>query len=175
MNADEAIQRVTECAKINPSQRVNLDKDAALTLVAEIERLRQLTEALASPEKLSLEWEQGKSPVLKIKHWAASILAESFWQSFKEEGGQNFVILELNIPPDAMKLLVTIKRADGLTPEEMYGKARAETHRLRDENATFRDELLRVQAVVGDTDFRLINDVLGIENLEEDDDSRQSD
>ncbi len=46
-------------------------------------------------------------------------MAESFWKSFKEEGGTNFVILECNAP-EGIKLIVTLKRADGKTPEEVY-------------------------------------------------------
>ncbi len=130
MTVDEAIAIVA--SKANGRTRYDGQRDFLdEVLVSEIERLRKLVEALTEPEKLTLEFQQGKSPLITVKHWAASIMAESFWKSFKEEGGNNFVILEFNLPSEAMKLLVTIKRADGLTPEEMYGKARAELDRLR--------------------------------------------
>ena len=134
------------------------EQERIAELEAEVESLKK---ALANPSKLILDYEEGKSALCTIKHWAASLLASSLMESFKSEGGTNFVILEFHTK-DGERLFVTIKKADGKTPEEMYAVARAE----RD---SYRDELLRIQAVVGEEDYCLINDCLGIPNIEDDD------
>lgn len=95
---------------------------------------KELEGRLTEPESVTIERAKNSELVATCKHWAVRLMATSFVETLRELGGENFVTMECG--PDEKygeRMVVTIRRKSGKTPEELWVAAKNEVERLRAE------------------------------------------
>jgi hypothetical protein len=89
-------------------------------LQAENGRLRGLLSG--DPELLRAEFTREGSEI-DIQHWAVRLIAASLWHTFEEEGGPNFISMEVMGLSDKGPIEVTIRPKWGKkTPTDVFAE-----------------------------------------------------
>jgi hypothetical protein len=100
--------------------------------IAEREIVR-LVKLLAEPDSVKIEAAKNSDMFATIKHWGAKVIALSLAETIKEMNAENFVTMTFGAPDDGVGIIVTVRRATGKTPEEMWWEV---TEQLAQANRT---------------------------------------
>lgn len=86
-------------------------------LQLENKRLQDTVKSTATPQMI-IDKMDGN---VELRHEMFCVFAEAFAAQLREMNAENFVTAGINGHPDG-DLIITIKRATGITPEEKYGQ-----------------------------------------------------
>lgn len=102
-------------------QQLQEERDA---LLEENQRLAQI---INEPELVEFSMKRGEAAMFEYEHWAVRLLAASFAESLRN--AENFIVMECSTK-EGEKLFVTIQRANGKTPAELYSRIKQENRIL---------------------------------------------
>ena len=99
-------------------------------LADEVDRLRGLLSGPPKVTKFTYTPEDGVE--VEIEHWAVKQLAASLWDTFDEDGGINFVVMDVH-GHERGTMEVTLRKVRGCekTPAGLIAELRAEVERLK--------------------------------------------
>lgn len=70
---------------------------------------------------------------INLAHWSVKVLAIVYRDYLEQEGGENYVEMQLTDPRDRVPFTVTLRRNDGETPSQKANRLQRERDRLRTE------------------------------------------
>jgi hypothetical protein len=114
----ERLQEIKEFITSHGCCGVANEIEVELTVLRlENERLEATIKSMATPQ-LTIDKLDGS---VELRHEMFCIFAEAFASQLRDMKAENFVTAGINGHPDG-DLIITIKRATGITPEEKYGQ-----------------------------------------------------